>query len=156
MVSGVGPASVLQSLHIPVVADLPGVGQDMWVSHSSIRQRFGACPRLQTLITPALGQTYANFRINRGSSWRRPSVSLQETSSSVMPASSLKLKTRIVLIRVGSSQFSPRIISVSLPSAICYLTANPNLHPSWHKVNPSAKRKKKSKEKEKEKENILT
>lgn len=31
MVSGVGPAAELQSLGIPVVADLDGVGRDMWV-----------------------------------------------------------------------------------------------------------------------------
>lgn len=30
MVSGVGPASTLRTYNIPVVADLPGVGQNMW------------------------------------------------------------------------------------------------------------------------------
>ncbi|KAF1968846.1 alcohol oxidase [Bimuria novae-zelandiae CBS 107.79] len=30
MVSGIGPASTLQSFGVPVVADLPGVGQNMW------------------------------------------------------------------------------------------------------------------------------
>lgn len=30
MVSGVGPASTLKAYNIPVVADLPGVGQNMW------------------------------------------------------------------------------------------------------------------------------
>lgn len=38
MVSGVGPASELQSLGIPVVADLKGVGQEMWVSYSYNRR----------------------------------------------------------------------------------------------------------------------
>ncbi|KAG7009750.1 patulin synthase [Physcia stellaris] len=30
MVSGIGPASTLQQLNIPVLSDLPGVGQNMW------------------------------------------------------------------------------------------------------------------------------
>lgn len=30
MVSGVGPASTLKAYNIPVIADLPGVGQNMW------------------------------------------------------------------------------------------------------------------------------
>ncbi len=38
MVSGVGPASELQSLGIPVVADLKGVGQEMRVSYSYNRR----------------------------------------------------------------------------------------------------------------------
>ena len=33
MVSGVGPATTLQKYNIPVIADRPGVGQNMWVSH---------------------------------------------------------------------------------------------------------------------------
>ena len=39
MVSGIGPASELQSLGIPIVADLKGVGQDMWVRYSYNRKR---------------------------------------------------------------------------------------------------------------------
>ena len=35
MVSGVGPESLLKSLDIPVVSDLPGVGQDMQVSQKT-------------------------------------------------------------------------------------------------------------------------
>jgi choline dehydrogenase-like flavoprotein len=31
MVSGIGPQATLSGLDIPVVADLPGVGQDFWV-----------------------------------------------------------------------------------------------------------------------------
>ena len=31
MVSGIGPASTLQQLNIPILSDLPGVGQNMWV-----------------------------------------------------------------------------------------------------------------------------
>jgi choline dehydrogenase len=30
MVSGVGPASTLESFSIPVIEDRPGVGQNMW------------------------------------------------------------------------------------------------------------------------------
>lgn len=30
MVSGIGPSPLLQSLRIPVISDLPGVGQNMW------------------------------------------------------------------------------------------------------------------------------
>ena len=38
MVSGVGPAATLQKLNIPVISDLPGVGQNMWVSgHTAIQ-----------------------------------------------------------------------------------------------------------------------
>lgn len=35
MVSGVGPAATLKQYNIPVVADRPGVGQNMWVSIST-------------------------------------------------------------------------------------------------------------------------
>ncbi len=31
MVSGIGPSKVLSNLSIPVLSDLPGVGQNMWV-----------------------------------------------------------------------------------------------------------------------------
>lgn len=34
MVSGVGPVSILKEHNIPVVADRPGVGQNMWVSQA--------------------------------------------------------------------------------------------------------------------------
>ena len=32
MVSGIGPRATLETLDIPVLADLAGVGQNMWVS----------------------------------------------------------------------------------------------------------------------------
>lgn len=32
MVSGIGPKDILESLNIPVISDLQGVGQNMWVS----------------------------------------------------------------------------------------------------------------------------
>lgn len=41
MVSGVGPQSTLSQYNIPVVADRPGVGQNMWVS--SCRAFIGSC-----------------------------------------------------------------------------------------------------------------
>lgn len=31
MVSGIGPKETLEALDIPVIADLAGVGQNMWV-----------------------------------------------------------------------------------------------------------------------------
>lgn len=39
MVSGVGPAASLSKHNIPVVADRPGVGQNMWVSISHLLHR---------------------------------------------------------------------------------------------------------------------
>lgn len=36
MVSGVGPRETLEQYHIPVIADRPGVGQNMWVSLKSL------------------------------------------------------------------------------------------------------------------------
>lgn len=42
MVSGVGPAATLQKHGIPVLADRPGVGQNMWVSCHSL---YGFLPR---------------------------------------------------------------------------------------------------------------
>ena len=32
MVSGIGPSATLESQSIPVIKNLPGVGQNMWVS----------------------------------------------------------------------------------------------------------------------------
>ena len=37
MVSGIGPAATLKSLNIPVIADRPGVGQNLWVSSTSFK-----------------------------------------------------------------------------------------------------------------------
>lgn len=37
MVSGVGPKATLQKHNIPVVADRPGVGQNMWVSRPNVK-----------------------------------------------------------------------------------------------------------------------
>ena len=39
MVSGIGPAGVLQGLDLPVIADRPGVGQNMWVSQKPLPSR---------------------------------------------------------------------------------------------------------------------
>lgn len=48
MVSGVGPAASLQKHNIPVVADRPGVGQNMWVSvnHRPKQNQFVCVPLL--------------------------------------------------------------------------------------------------------------
>ena len=35
MVSGIGPKETLDSLSIPILSELPGVGQNMWVSDLS-------------------------------------------------------------------------------------------------------------------------
>lgn len=39
MVSGVGPAATLQRYNIPVVANRPGVGQNMWVSLNTLNPK---------------------------------------------------------------------------------------------------------------------
>ena len=39
MVSGIGPAPTLANLNIPVISDLSGVGQNMWVSIDTRQQR---------------------------------------------------------------------------------------------------------------------
>ena len=36
MVSGVGPAATLSAHAIPLIADRPGVGQNMWVSQVTL------------------------------------------------------------------------------------------------------------------------
>ena len=75
MVSGVGPASVLQSLEIPVVADLPGVGQDLWVSYPSNRRSFGACPRLRPfkiLLLVKLTQSLGSARVRSSDARQDP------------------------------------------------------------------------------------
>jgi choline dehydrogenase len=48
MVSGVGPAKTLRQFNIPIIADLPGVGQNMW-DHLL----FGKSYRVSTLIHSA-------------------------------------------------------------------------------------------------------
>lgn len=37
MVSGIGPRAPLERLGIDVLADLPGVGQNMWVSIAAFK-----------------------------------------------------------------------------------------------------------------------
>ena len=41
MLSGLGPVSILESFKIPVIANIPGVGQNMWVSHTAVATHFG-------------------------------------------------------------------------------------------------------------------
>ncbi|KAL9031276.1 MAG: hypothetical protein Q9196_000683 [Gyalolechia fulgens] len=53
MVSGVGPAAILQKNGISVVADLPGVGQNMWDHVLG-----GPSYRVNVLTTSALGNPY--------------------------------------------------------------------------------------------------
>ncbi len=65
MISGVGPANVLEQYGIPVVSDLQGVGQNMW-DHFI----FGASYQVTTLTHSALGnpsslqQAIAQYRAN--------------------------------------------------------------------------------------------
>lgn len=40
MVSGIGPAATLEQFDIPVLSDLQGVGQNMWVRNNTTRQGF--------------------------------------------------------------------------------------------------------------------
>ena len=92
MLSGVGPAEHLKSLGIPVVADLPGVGQNLrdhptaWVTWRT-KEGFeldGVAPRMQvTLRYTAQGsdlrndmkismQSFATERVNRGGGRMEP------------------------------------------------------------------------------------
>lgn len=57
MVSGIGPAATLQGLGIPVISDLPGVGQNMWVCYALIPY-----PRMST---PLFYRLTKPFRITR-------------------------------------------------------------------------------------------
>lgn len=51
MVSGIGPASQLRSLGIPVLQDLPGVGQNMWVSRDNELEEGRSGGRCTDLLT---------------------------------------------------------------------------------------------------------
>lgn len=46
MVSGIGPATTLQKHKIPVLADRPGVGQNMWVCECGLHSSPGIAPSL--------------------------------------------------------------------------------------------------------------
>lgn len=48
MVSGIGQRELLTELGINVVADLPGVGQNMWVGTSSKDKTCGLAKALRT------------------------------------------------------------------------------------------------------------
>lgn len=48
MVSGIGPKATLDQFGIPVLSDLPGVGQDMWArSQDGIMATRAVCAPLQ-------------------------------------------------------------------------------------------------------------
>ena len=53
MVSGIGPAAELRSLDIPVVADLGGVGQDMWVCYLVFQPQNYWLNRRSKIVGPA-------------------------------------------------------------------------------------------------------
>ena len=55
MVSGVGPSDILSSLNIPIVSNLPGVGQNMW-DHVL----YGPSYRLNVITSSALGNPEFN------------------------------------------------------------------------------------------------
>ena len=42
MVSGIGPCGTLSQYNIPVIADRPGVGQNMWVRTGTVQPSDGA------------------------------------------------------------------------------------------------------------------
>ena len=58
MVSGVGPGANLESLGIPVVNDLPGVGQNMWVRSEVTRESLCIVQ-----CSPRAGPHYVQFGI---------------------------------------------------------------------------------------------
>jgi choline dehydrogenase len=80
MVSGVGPAATLQKYGIPIVADRPGVGQNMWVSADhflhpySCRQKMKADHSAQDHIF--MGPSY-RVNVITGSALRDPQYAAQ-------------------------------------------------------------------------------
>ena len=59
MLSGVGPAARLRELDIPVVHDLPGVGENLQ-DHPGLAQTcFASVPTYNTLMGPLGGLIYA-------------------------------------------------------------------------------------------------
>ena len=63
MVSGIGPSDALETLGVPLLVDLPGVGKGMWVSHTVINRSFSA----QGALTSSLqDQTFygVSYKVN--------------------------------------------------------------------------------------------
>ena len=61
MVSGIGPADILEELDIPAVAHLPGVGQDTWVCVLSTAPDFQVMKHLLYSSIPSFFSLY-NFK----------------------------------------------------------------------------------------------
>ncbi|KAE8352400.1 hypothetical protein BDV28DRAFT_3401 [Aspergillus coremiiformis] len=69
MVSGIGPANTLESYGIPVVADRPGVGQNMWdhpYISASYRVQVTTVTRLITRLLPLLTQALNSVVFRQG------------------------------------------------------------------------------------------
>jgi choline dehydrogenase len=90
MLSGVGPAEHLRSLDLPVVHDLPGVGQHM-MNHPSASIRFRPHPSLE--LAPDSPRNQVVLRFSPAGSSTRNDVQVQPTSST--PVGQQEIDVRI-------------------------------------------------------------
>ena len=57
MVSGIGPRQTLEQHDIPVISDLPGVGQNLWACLPNV-------PALQPPLIPATGPAFLRLKLS--------------------------------------------------------------------------------------------
>jgi choline dehydrogenase len=96
MLSGVGPAEHLRRMGIPLVCDLPGVGQNL-KNHPAVSVRY--LPQVHHLLDPQAPRNQVALRVTAPGSHTRHDIQIQPTSSGPVgrAAEDMRLGVRLEL-----------------------------------------------------------